>query len=358
MEGENTIDELESINEQSEMNMSENSQAQLLTESTDATASGTEESKSLQTSDELQDPQVEIECCGEIRLAAFLKGVNRDVNEAHAIELQKQIEKKGFRRAEAIKVFKPEEVLNSGHDVLVDIYGNEIPRSEYHKYFLVVDGTHRARAVQLYNITAPSFIIPAILAELSGGETVADYLNDINTTIRPWNVRDYLGSAENVHPEIEALEHFRKLMDDYGMPVSTISLIFWGKKGALTKKKLETLCKRQNVFGKKREQIIAEDFDLTRGENFIRICEKIGFTKADIKSRYLIERYNAICDQSGSKEFADEVFNRINTNDISAMRNTKGKLLPQEVASVISRIQTLLVVGKNGNSKQNDEEAA
>ena len=106
----NKNDELESINEQSEMNMSENSQAQYVTESTDATASGTEESKSVQTTDEVQDPQVEIECCGDTRWASFIKGLNREVNEAHAIELQNKIEEKGFRKDQAIKVFKPEVV--------------------------------------------------------------------------------------------------------------------------------------------------------------------------------------------------------------------------------------------------------
>ena len=238
--------------------------------------------------------------------------------------------------------------------MLVNIYGNEIPVTDYCKYFLIIDGAHRTRAVQLHNRTATPIIIPALLAELSNGETVADYLNDLNTTIRVWNTEDYMKSAANVNPGIEALERFKELMMNYGMPISTISQIYWKNKNGLNKKKLETLCKRQNTYGKKQDKIIADDFDLSRGENFIRICKQAGFTKDDIKKRYLIEQYNLICDQYGNNEFADRVFMSINTNDIESMRSTKGNLIATKVSARIARIQTQLEMEKKGDSNKND----
>ena len=84
--------------------------------------------------------------------------------------------------------------------------------------------------------------------------------------------------------------------------------------------------------GKSAKDDIIPSYDLELGNRFLDICENgIGFTKSDIKKRYLIKEFNKMRNSGGKEKMAFDVFEAIKEEDIKAMRNNIGNLVEQQV---------------------------
>lgn len=231
-------------------------------------------------------------------------------------------------------MLKAEDVISNGDLTLFDINGREIEKQEIDKYYLVVDGQHRTYAVALYNDWAINqgnniIDIPATIIELKENETVADYINEINISKKQWTTPDYVRGAFNVKPEDEFLKCFNSLLrtekNKDGYPLSTLCLIFCGRKDAIKTSDFSLLCAGKEVKGKGGKDIIPPH-NIECGNKFIELCRDKGFDEKSIGKRYLAEQFNEMNDTYKDVDKAFEVFNSINENDRKAMFNDQGHL--------------------------------
>ena len=88
--------------------------------------------------------QINIVANNEVRNIAFAKGINRSINLGNVEKILAMMKVKGYRKAEQIQVIKAEDVIKTGDISLVDINGQDIKPEDAAKYFLVLDGQHRA----------------------------------------------------------------------------------------------------------------------------------------------------------------------------------------------------------------------
>ena len=264
---------------------------------------------------------------------AFAKGINRSVNFANVASLVTEMKKKGYRNAELIQVIHAEKVMDKGDLVLVDIEGNPVTKENAELYDLVLDGQHRTYAVASYNKSLKEegqepISIPAIEVDLAEDETIAEYITSINITKGEWKTEDYVRGAANV-VENDFLLKYNNLIKTNdsreGYPLSTLNLIYCGNSKALSKRDFSLLCQGKTKKGKKQDKEIMPPYSMDRGNRFIQICEKKGFSQKDIAKRYLVEVFLRFRIQRND-EYAFEMFERITENDKKAMFNDKGNL--------------------------------
>ena len=296
--------------------------------------------------------EVAIVADGNERKAAFAKGINRSVNFKNVQSICGYIKTKGYRNAEVIQVVKAEDFLKNGDLSLVDINGATITNENASEYYIVLDGQHRVYAVAEYNQwvkennenNLATITVPAVIAELEKGETVAEYINEINITKQEWSVADYVQGAANVHKDNKFLQTYTMLIkskeNPNGFPISTLNRIFCGIQTAISQKDFSLLCSGITKKGKANKNIIPAH-NLERGEKFISICREKGFEDKDIAKRFLISEFNDIKEQY-SLDKAFEVFNSITPNDKEAMfnerKNLDEKLVREKVQAIISRL--------------------
>ena len=128
------------------------------------------------------------------------------MNFANVKKLLAEMEVKGYRKAEMVQVLKAEEVIGRDDIVLVGIDEKEISPEAANQYFLIIDGQHRFYAASMLNYELeekgePTIQVPGMLAELTGNETVAEYISAVNITKNPWKTNDYVRGAANVKQE-------------------------------------------------------------------------------------------------------------------------------------------------------------
>ena len=271
------------------------------------------------------------------RKAAFAEGVNRGIDFKKVIEISENIKAKGFRKAEVVQVIPAEEM---GKEVLItDINGTEVDSDDRKNYYLVLDGQHRVYAASLHNewlfneTDAPGpIIVPGIIAELVGGESVVEYINEINITKKEWVITDYLRGAANVHPDNNLLQTYKSLIkcdsNPDGFPLSTLNYIFCGDGKGLTKSDLYSLSKgdlRRLKGGKWVES--TPPHNLVRGNKFISICRTKGFKEIDITKRYLIQKFRSLA-TIFSVTTAFKIFEAITPEDKDSMLKKNGFLDP------------------------------
>ena len=292
--------------------------------------------------------QTEVTVGNETRKAAFAKGINREVNFANVKKLLAEMEVKGYRKAEMVQVLKAEEVIGRGDIVLVDMDGNEISPENASQYFLIIDGQHRFYAASMLNYELeekgePTIQVPGMLAELTENETVAEYISAVNITKNPWKTNDYVRGAANVKQE-ELLTRYKELIksdnNPNGIPLSTLNLIYCNNSKAISKTDLSQLCQGKDEKGRGKNPIIPA-YNIERGNRFMELCKKKGFTDKDISKRYLAERFSHFYNKGGEQE-AFRMFEEITPDDLKAMHNGKGKLMEENVVKQFEQIERRL----------------
>lgn len=287
------------------------------------------------------------------RKAAFAS-FNRDLNLKNVELISARIKTKGFRKGEEIRVVKAEDAVAEGVRNLRDINGNPITE-KYEDYFLILDGQHRAYAVSLYNewvldqrYRNPDFEkeiieVPAVEAELKD-ETATEYTNDINITKLEWNKENYVKSAAQIHPDIDLLEVYSRLIktesNPNGFSLSTLNLIYCDGR-SLSKNDFYLLCTGVLKKGKDCNIDIIPSHNIEDGDKFIEICRSKNFADVEIRKRYLIKQFRDISTSLG-KTFAFEVLKGITPNDYSAM-TLNHKLVEDQVSDhfkfMVERLQ-------------------
>lgn len=269
----------------------------------------------------------------ETRNAAFLK-FNRTINFDNVKKLEGFMEAKGYRMAESIQVLKAEDVIANGDIAILDINGEKIKEGDECKYYVVLDGQHRVYAASLFNEeiaknNGDTIQVPAIIVELKENETIAEYLNEINITKKQWTTADYIQGACNVKPDNKFLccinSKLKREDNPLGYPLSTLCLIYCGRKDAIKTSDFSLLCAGKDVKGKEGKNIIPT-YNLENGDKFIKICKEKRFDEQTIAKRYLIEQFNGFVQEYGNVKIALEIFDSISDNDIEAMLNERGKV--------------------------------
>ena len=332
--------------------MANNAKKKLLEEATESVNAVETASVKQKSGMKTKFSEVAIVADGNERKSAFAKGINRSVNFKNVQSICGYIKTKGYRNAEVIQVVKAEDFLKNGDLSLVDINGATITNENASEYYIVLDGQHRVYAVAEYNQwvkennenNLATITVPAVIAELEKGETVAEYINEINITKQEWSVADYVQGAANVHKDNKFLQTYTMLIkskeNPNGFPISTLNRIFCGIQTAISQKDFSLLCSGITKKGKANKNIIPAH-NLERGEKFISICREKGFEDKDIAKRFLISEFNDIKEQY-SLDKAFEVFNSITPNDKEAMfnerKNLDEKLVREKVQAIISRL--------------------
>ena len=290
----------------------------------------------------------EVTVGNETRKAAFAKGINREVNFANVKKLLAEMEVKGYRKAEMVQVLKAEEVIGRDDIVLVGIDEKEISPEAANQYFLIIDGQHRFYAASMLNYELeekgePTIQVPGMLAELTGNETVAEYISAVNITKNPWKTNDYVRGAANVKQE-ELLTRYKELIksdnNPNGIPLSTLNLIYCNNSKAISKTDLSQLCQGKDEKGRGKNPIIPA-YNIERGNRFMELCKEKGFTDKDISKRYLAERFSCFYNKGGEQE-AFRMFEGITPDDLKAMHNGKGKLMEENVVKQFELIERRL----------------
>lgn len=292
--------------------------------------------------------RAEIKLNNEVRNAAYAKGINREVNIVNAKKILADMKAQGYRQAELVQVMPAEKAIEKGDITLADIEGNVIKAEDAENYFLVLDGQHRIYAAALFNEEAnkngqEEIQVPAIAVELGEDETIAEYISAVNITKMPWKTDDYVRGAANVKQN-DLLTKYNELIktenNPHGYPLSTLNLIYCNNSKAINRTGLSLLCRGKDKKGnRKSEKDIIPAYDIERGNRFINLCKDKGFTDKDIAKRYLAERFSYYFNQTGDKEQAFKVFNKITENDRQAMYNDKGNLVETNVIEQFNMIE-------------------
>lgn len=288
------------------------------------------------------------------RKAAFAEGINRGIDFKKVQEISDNIKIKGYRRAEVVQVLPAEEVNEEIE--LTNINGKPIKSEDRENYYLVLDGQHRVYATSQHNewllsledadVGNEIITIPGIIVELVAGETISEYINEINITKKEWIVSDYVRGAANVFNENDLLQTYKDLIkcdsNPDGYPISVLNLIFCGDSGALSKKDLYLLSKGCLVKSKGKETVsIIPAHNLPRGNKFLSLCRSKGFKESDIAKRYLIGEFRSISTSYSVKD-SFKVFEAITPEDKDAMLKKNGSidpvLLKQQLSLIIDRL--------------------
>ena len=321
------------------------------TESVNAVETASVKQKSGKKTEKKVFLEVTIVADGNERKSAFAKGINRIVNLKNAETICGNIKKKGYRKAEKIQVIEAEKATKNRDITLVDINGELINETNASEYYLVVDGQHRVYAVAEFNqwveengdSDLSTITVPAEIVELVKGETVAEYINDINITKQEWKIADYVQGAANVHKDNKFLHTYQGLIKSKerpdGFPISTLNRIFCGNQTAISQKDFSLLCSGITEKGKIQKDIIPAH-NIENGLKFIQICREKDFLDKDIAKRFLISEFNDI-KQGHSLEKAFEVFSSITPNDKEAMfnerKNLDEKLVREQIQTIVNR---------------------
>ena len=280
----------------------------------------------------------------EERKPAFAVGINRSVNMDNVKKIVAMIERKGYRSAEVIQVIEAEKATAKGDITLVDINGNPIGNDTIMDYYLVVDGQHRTLAVALYNEahSGNQIQVPAVIVELQGGESLSEYINEINITKKQWEISDYIIGAANVHPDDKLLQKYKSLIrtkdNPDGLTFSTLNLIYCENAKALDKAAFSMLCSGKHKKGRNENVSIVPAYNIKRGDKFIDLCKAKGFSNKDIAKRYLISKFIDIKIQYDDSKEAFKVFEAITDDDRAAMYNNNNNLAEDLVNAQFEKI--------------------
>lgn len=282
--------------------------------------------------------EVEIDLGGDGRMAAFARGLNRGVSEKNVRSLAERMKVKGYRRAEVVQVMWAEKALKMDPKlVLVDQYGELIKKEDAHLYFLVIDGQHRVLAAQMVNNELPEeeqIVVPAVEVELAEGETVSQYIYDINSTKEEWSTADYAQSALQAQ-DSPLLERYAALMKSKsnpdGLTLTVLNRMYCGNKKAISGADFKALCEGRTTKGKKGRAVIPA-FNLNRGNDIFTACYELGLTVRDVNREFVMDIFQEL-ELKYSREVALETFHYADKDEVRAMRNKRGVLDSERFAA-------------------------
>ena len=275
--------------------------------------------------------EVEISLNGECRMAAFSRTLNRRVNTKVVCSLAARMKEKGYRKAEVIQVMKAEDALALDSTLeLVDQYGEVIKPEDAGQYYLVIEGQHRTLAAQLLNDELPleqQITVPAVEVELAEGETLGQYIYDINSTKEEWTTADYAQSAQQAQQN-PLLERYAALMksksNPVGLSLTTLNRIYCGNPKAISGADFKAICEGRMVKGKKQHSVIPA-YNLERGNNILSVFESAGVTFRDMNKKYIMDLFDEL-ELKYDREVATDTFAMMCKGDVEEMRNKRGVL--------------------------------
>lgn len=282
--------------------------------------------------------EVEIDLGGVCRRAAFARGLNRGVSEKNVSALAERMKVKGYRRAEVIQVMPAEKVLEMEPKlVLVDQYGCPIKKEEAGGYYLVIDGQHRVLALQVVNdelAEDAQITAPAVEVELAEGETISQYIYDINSTKEEWSTADYAQSALQAQ-DSPLLERYAALMKSKsnpdGLTLTVLNRMYCGNKKAISGADFKALCEGRTTKGKKGRAVIPA-FNLSRGNDILAMCYELGLTNRDVNREFVMDMFQEL-ELKYDREVALETFLYADKDEVKAMRNKRGVLDSERFAT-------------------------
>ena len=275
--------------------------------------------------------EVKISLNGECRMAAFSRTLNRRVNTKVVSSLAARMKEKGYRKAEVIQVMKAEGALALDSTLeLVDQYGEVIKPEDAGLYYLVIEGQHRTLAAQLLNDELSldqQITVPAVEVELAEGETLGQYIYDINSTKEEWTTADYAQSAQQAQQN-PLLERYAALMksksNPVGLSLTTLNRIYCGNPKAISGADFKAICEGRMVKGKKQHSVIPA-YNLERGNNILSVFESAGIIFRDMNKKYIMDLFDEL-ELKYDREVATDTFALMCKGDVEEMRNKRGVL--------------------------------
>lgn len=214
--------------------------------------------------------------------------------------------------------------------VLVDQYGDPIKKEDASLYFLVIDGQHRVLAAQMVNnelSEEEQITVPAVEVELAEGETISQYIYDINSTKEEWGTADYAQSAQQAQDN-PLLERYAALMkgksNPEGLTLTVLNRIYCGNSKAISGADLKAICEGRMVKGRKQHSVIPV-YNLDRGNNILSAFESAGITYRDMNKKYIMDLYDEL-ELKYDREVATDTFAMMCKGDVEEMRNKRGVL--------------------------------
>lgn len=282
--------------------------------------------------------EVEISLNGECRMAAFARGINRGVSEKNVLALAKHMKEKGYRKAEVVQVMWAEKAVEMDPKlVLVDQYDELIKKEDAHLYFLVIDGQHRVLAAQMVNnelSEEEQIVVPAVEVELAEGETISQYIYDINSTKEEWSTADYAQSALQAQ-DSPLLERYAALMksksNPEGLTLTVLNRMYCGNKKAISGADFKALCEGRTTKGRKGREVIPA-FNLSRGNDILTMCYELGLTNRDVNRELVMDIFQEL-ELKYDREVALETFHYADKDEVKAMRNKRGVLDSERFAA-------------------------
>lgn len=274
---------------------------------------------------------VEINLNGECRMAAFARGLNRGVNEKSVALLTERMVAKGYRKAEQVQVIKAEEALGQNpHLELVDMGGEPIKAEDAALYYLVPDGQHRIFAADRANRQLPEdkrIVVPAVEVELAEGETLAEYIYDINSTKEEWGTADYAQSAQLVQQN-PLLERYAALMksksNPEGLTLTVLNRMYCDNEKAIAGADFRALCEGRTTKGRKAKSVIPV-YNIERGNAILAVCTDLGLSHRDMNRRFVMDTFKEF-EIKYDRQVALDTFSMADKAEVEAMRGKRGSL--------------------------------
>lgn len=304
--------------------------------------------------------EVGIDLGGVCRRAAFARGLNRGVSEKNVRALAERMKVKGYRRAEVVQVIPAEKALGMEPKlVLVDQYGCPIKKEEAGGYYLVIDGQHRVLALQVVNdelAEDAQITAPAVEVELAEGETISQYIYDINSTKEEWSTADYAQSALQAQ-DSPLLERYAALMKSKsnpdGLTLTVLNRMYCGNKKAISGADFKALCEGRTTKGKKGRAVIPA-FNLSRGNDILAMCYELGLTNRDVNREFVMDMFQEL-ELKYDREVALETFLYADKDEVKAMRNKRGVLDSERFATYMralaEEVETVEEMERNKGDK-------
>lgn len=285
------------------------------------------------------------------RKVCFCPKLNRTINwkDSRLKPLMRSL-KGGWTKDHPAIVFPAEDVETNlgttGSYTFYDINGKEIPESELHLYYLVLDAQHRIASLSelLEAGEAPegnSNVFPSKFPEFQAGENIAKYLERINGTVEAWKSGQYVSTLYNLNPGNELLERYSKWIrvedgspeDKKKFPLATLNLIYYANKGIINDTTLKKI-----VRG---EAAVPLGYNIKDGDRFINLLLSKFTAPKVYSSRYLSEYFIGLKNTLGSAEAAFKVFEKLTVSHIADMQKPCGKsfsLIPEKAEEILQNL--------------------
>lgn len=287
--------------------------------------------ENVEEMEQKEKKMVEVNLNGECRMAAFARGLNRGVNEKSVALLTERMVEKGYRKAEQVQVIKAEDALEQNPNLeLVDMNGEPIKAEDAALYYLIPDGQHRIFAADRANrqlSEEKQIVVPAVEVELAEGETLAEYIYDINSTKEEWGTADYAQSAQLVQQN-PLLERYAALMkgksNPEGLTLTVLNRMYCDNEKAIAGADFRALCEGRTTKGKKGKSVIP-DYNIERGNAILAVCTDLGLSHRDMNRRFVMDTFKGL-EVKYDRQVALDTFSMADKAEVEAMRGKRGSL--------------------------------